>query len=929
MESQEISFVILGTKQPDLEDVKKKDLNNYLPLWKQEVRDEKGRKRLHGAFKGGFSAGYFNTVGSKEGWTPTQFVSSRSNRQKINYKPEDFMDEEDLEDFNESKRLATTSNYDANAGQEELKARKQAILNSEENRNSIFGGLTEKILDDIIIPNTEPIGIKLLKSMGWREGQGIGARIHKKDTDDIYAEKYLFAPKDVAMISFDQKTNLFGIGFDPYKNAPEFRDNIYTQSHTNKKSEKESKKTLGFGVGIFEEEDDDIYGSGSIDNFNDTIDDTIMDDYEEKIVLGGNPQSFSKKLNGNNLYDERDQLNNRVKEKLQMCSDGTYPISGFIVSSSVEKIGKWFNPPVVPKTFIPYHKFKDTPNDTRSTQSTNNENQRSSLTADQRRDMLGEEKLKGPAQKTFMSSLSNADQYKLQNLIDDITRKREENSHDVPLQIPELKKEIALTALKGFMPFQNMPSKQERYKRFLEVKAGLAKDYMEFPEIYTNKEKSLEYNEFVKAAQIYQPLSNAMANRFTSASSTAPGTSSNKDDKKDEVVTIVRTVVDWQPSRLLCKRFNIANPHKGKSLEEIESGNKPDQIDDILDERTIQRLLQERDRDLGHKKVDAILEKGEERQRQKEEVNHENKPVKEENTNPYAEDEPSSTLTQEIDKAKVRPSMDIFNSIFNESDSDDDDSEDDQEENETQMKLPSNAEIITTAISINPNQDNQNNSSNIKIKDNVQENSNDIISSKHSSITEKPLSKIKDLNEAFEIIKNHKEKEKKSRKQDKRSSHKHSSKHHHHDSKHKKKKRKHHHSNDHSDSSDDESSEENSYSTEDESQTRSSTSHHHHHHHSRSSKRKRKSKNSHHHHRHSSLHSDDDDNDDRDKSTTKSQRKKKKKRHDSSSFSSDSESSVTSSEEVEWVEKSQNTIPVITTTTKKTKYKRPTALDFM
>jgi len=34
----------------------------------QQVRDENGRQRLHGAFKGGFSAGYFNSVGSKEGW---------------------------------------------------------------------------------------------------------------------------------------------------------------------------------------------------------------------------------------------------------------------------------------------------------------------------------------------------------------------------------------------------------------------------------------------------------------------------------------------------------------------------------------------------------------------------------------------------------------------------------------------------------------------------------------------------------------------------------------------------------------------------------------------------------------------------------------------------------------------------------------------
>lgn len=32
-----------------------------------QVRDEEGRRRFHGAFTGGYSAGYYNTVGSKEG----------------------------------------------------------------------------------------------------------------------------------------------------------------------------------------------------------------------------------------------------------------------------------------------------------------------------------------------------------------------------------------------------------------------------------------------------------------------------------------------------------------------------------------------------------------------------------------------------------------------------------------------------------------------------------------------------------------------------------------------------------------------------------------------------------------------------------------------------------------------------------------------
>jgi hypothetical protein len=36
-----------------------------LPVHQQVATDEQGRKRFHGAFTGGFSAGYFNTVGSK------------------------------------------------------------------------------------------------------------------------------------------------------------------------------------------------------------------------------------------------------------------------------------------------------------------------------------------------------------------------------------------------------------------------------------------------------------------------------------------------------------------------------------------------------------------------------------------------------------------------------------------------------------------------------------------------------------------------------------------------------------------------------------------------------------------------------------------------------------------------------------------------
>ena len=48
----------------------------------QEVTDAEGRRRFHGAFTGGYSAGYYNTVGSLEGWNPSAYNSSREERTK-------------------------------------------------------------------------------------------------------------------------------------------------------------------------------------------------------------------------------------------------------------------------------------------------------------------------------------------------------------------------------------------------------------------------------------------------------------------------------------------------------------------------------------------------------------------------------------------------------------------------------------------------------------------------------------------------------------------------------------------------------------------------------------------------------------------------------------------------------------------------------
>lgn len=62
--------------------------------------DDRGRRRFHGAFTGGFSAGYNNTAGSEAGWQPTTFSSSRFDRATLTKpsNPQDYMDAEDLDD---------------------------------------------------------------------------------------------------------------------------------------------------------------------------------------------------------------------------------------------------------------------------------------------------------------------------------------------------------------------------------------------------------------------------------------------------------------------------------------------------------------------------------------------------------------------------------------------------------------------------------------------------------------------------------------------------------------------------------------------------------------------------------------------------------------------------------------------------------------
>eukprot|EP00116_Pleurobrachia_bachei_P003147 sb/3463409/ len=178
------------------------------------VTDEQGRRRFHGAFTGGFSAGYYNSVGSKEGWTPSTFTSSRSNRQKgASASVESYMDEEDISAFGIApKNISKNTEYSGE------KKSSDTVLN-------------------IMTINRDSKGIRLMKAMGWKSGFGVGPRKQQveaptkptyscelppgftrpgeedEDDEDMYSAGLFLAPKDTVQLSITAHPTTRGIDY--------------------------------------------------------------------------------------------------------------------------------------------------------------------------------------------------------------------------------------------------------------------------------------------------------------------------------------------------------------------------------------------------------------------------------------------------------------------------------------------------------------------------------------------------------------------------------------------------------------------------------------------------------------------------------------------------------------------------------------------
>ncbi|QSZ29228.1 hypothetical protein DSL72_003740 [Monilinia vaccinii-corymbosi] len=643
LHAQQSPFVAYGTPLPP-RDADVRDDGSYVPVWKQEARDERGLKRLHGAFTGGFSAGYFNTVGSKEGWTPSTFVSSRSNRNKDATKapqqrPEDFMDDEDIADAAEAQRVQTAEGLAGFGSTQDASIRRGAFI-------------------DLFKADGETMGVKLLKKMGWKEGQGVGPKVRRKarldgvekpgaDTDATY----LFAPENTRMISFLRKDDHKGLGFDgetkltpingfgSEKERSEDEDDDASFSIAPKISKKKKKPSRGgIGIGILNDtgsDDEDPYEIGPRISYNRVI------GGDRKKKKPSSPAANSL-LKSKPVFISKKTALAKAAAGLRKCHDGRLPLDGFVLSndsttpSMSETLSK-YPPPTIPEG---WKSTKESKSYSIPSQylSTSEAAKASKLDPKSRASILGEAPLPGKSVFDFLSSSardrlatasgrSNLPQA-LGEIPEGYALTPEQRKQELLSQIPKIDKYTADAALmRCSSVYSEDEAKRIRYRAYLEHQAGIVTTIPE-KDLLTSKHDWLkELKEFANCAQIFKPMTGLMATRFTSSSSASTITPGNngaandllsraevKEDPAEQAAkmgmygSMTREKKDWFPTRLLCKRFNVQPPKHVQPSTDEERGMARVAPPDLVGRRDLDRMMIEAGNALGFREADIKKE---------------------------------------------------------------------------------------------------------------------------------------------------------------------------------------------------------------------------------------------------------------------------------------------------------------------------------
>ena len=623
------------------------------------VVDENGRQRFHGAFTGGFSAGYFNTVGSEEGFKPSSYVSSRANRaERKVYKAEDFMDEED----GLLGSLKSREEYDTFGNESKNNAAKVAEIAS---KGSVIPGAMPA---DLIVAPTKSIGKILLVQMGWKEGQGIGARIVMKSNvkeaihPAISIEKLsnsiledglvTFAAKvDADLVSIpNPKDDFYGIGYDPAVENPELyglrkNSSILSKSkgvyRVDSLFDDSSKYQQSLSRYALDDEEDDIYDYGNVSSMKQLKEEVLVNENDDFDRISSVPNAINEWLGGSAVVTT------------QICpSDGRPPLPGFVLAKIPQQIPEYYQPIEPPSDFKPFHKFTD--EETKDTK----------VSQDNAVKLATEKKFgaQGLASTRAMI-ISNEEVAPKSVSVFDLMGP--ENKRKLDEIVANLKAGNSVDSIVKGKPEPEPIVEELDTRPMLISNTALATKFAGLAQAFKNR--------FVQSDDSV-PIP-------TDISKKEPEVATRNDTIIQDSLTNTRVTTTWRPNPLLCKRFNVPVPEiskeKSVSMEQQKSltgtifGQHISEIENVIDPRAAPSTVES----------------------------------DQSNTNTAAAVE---DITWEIDR-KPRPPMSFFKSIFE--DSSDDDDDDDEEEDDQNIddkhdeKLSQMAQIVidnkTENITIN------------------------------------------------------------------------------------------------------------------------------------------------------------------------------------------------------------------------------------
>ena len=686
--------------------------SRILFIKKQNRRKRQHTERLHGAFTGGFSAGHYNTVGSKNGWKPCdaadddddgigddgevgidsyggygRMISNNNNinnddegnnllssskrklkKKRIVQRVEDFMDEEDAEwgGPTQVKQVYQSDNYKTNDETNDDNNSNNIQSHLIKDSSSLRKLLYQKKSKNNIHGNSNElsIGKQLLKVLGWREERENSTGDTKKsyayvsfDVDEKPQDDTLLSSKRLRRIELKltshnrdiipiPKTDTYGMGYEPYSNAPEFKAHREMRKQKAQERAKAAASNIGqnrmnvYNMSAFDDNDydDDVDGEvgsnnriqqighkGRSNNHNgndvlayETVEDFIGNKTSAGFALHDDDDQVYDKFSGHSAS----LFNKGQKDRIDMSEYHNEVYDGS--DSDVEDGPSFLN-------------------HVNSVDKTNKHQSKSSL----------DEKQKSTIQ-TFAGALGSwiAD--------DNIMTKG--NSH----------KDKAVTSdgeppLKGFVLGGSNCETMDRFPG-----PDVPIDYVPKPHQFSHedaisnmKELSTLMKQNMKstyaipslqeqtrepiASKAFASLSTSLKNRFT-ASKLEQESKTAKEVREPREIKISRVTIAWQPSHLLLKRFNVETKTlKAQAFgsEKVENNTSSYQINKTREETFFEKDI------MG--KIDKFIDK------------------KAASTSSQDENESSADIVPPVE----RPSLELMKSIFEPS-SDDESNIDEQ-----------------------------------------------------------------------------------------------------------------------------------------------------------------------------------------------------------------------------------------------------------